>query len=382
MLPVFFIVHNQKAPTLKNYLFILFILLSSSIYSSPDVEKAPQDINVNTQKELDNLQFIEEVGNLIIASEGVDQITDLSNLRSIKNVRGSIYIINNNKLEVLDGISVFVSRDVYIQRNKNLKRLAPDFVKGEINNVHIKDNYSLESLVGFEKVISVNNFTVEFNRSLVDLNGFSGLKEVMGDVTITNNEELKYFHRFVDVVYFNGVLKVIDNKSLYDADGLYKLYSMSSSSELRNNTIFTTNLKLMKIIFEGEGRLRFTNQEELDLFGNCYKKKVFKGDIVIDKSTVVNINALNCLSEIKGRLIIKRNDDLQSIDGLSQLVSIDNLIISFNKNLYSLKGLENLSVVKNNVVIYRNTFLKDASSISNNISLGGKLVIKSNPRLK
>ena len=360
----------------------MFILFTSSIYSYPDIGNKTRDININSQKELDNLQFIEEVGNLIIASEGVDQIIDLSNLRSIKNVKGSIYIINNNKLEALDGISVFVSGDVYIQRNRNLKRLTPGFVKGKVSNIIIKDNSSLENLIGFEQVVSVNNFSIEFNRSLVDLNGFSGLKEVMGDVIITNNDELKYFQHFVDIVYFNGSLKVTDNKSLFETDGLYKLHSMSSSSELRNNTIFTTNLKLMKIIFEGEGKLRFTNQEELDVFGNCYKKRVFKGDIIIDKSTITNINALNCLSEINGRLIIKRNDDLQSIDGLSQLVSIDNLIISFNKNLYSLKGLENLNTVKNNVVIYRNTFLTDASSISENISLGGKLVIKSNPRLK
>ena len=360
----------------------MFIFFTSSIYSYPDIGYNTQDININTQKELDNLQFIEEVGNLIIASEGVDQIIDLSNLRSIKSVRGSIYIINNNKLEALDGISVFVSGDVYIQRNKNLKRLTPNFVKGKVRNIIIKDNSSLENLIGFEQVVSVNNFSVEFNSSLIDLNGFSGLKEVMGDVTITNNEELKYFQHFADIVYYNGSLKVIDNKSLFDADGLYKLYSMSSTSELKNNTLYTTNLKLMKIIYEGEGKLRFANQEELDVFGNCYKKRVFKGDIIIDKSTITNINALNCLSEINGKLIIKRNDDLLSIDGLSQLVSIDNLIISFNKNLYSLKGLENLSTVKNNVVIYRNTFLTDASSISDNISLGGKLVIKSNPRLK
>lgn len=366
---------------MKIYLYILSIFITSSIYSFPDVGNKIIDINVNTQKELDNLQFIEEVGNLIIASEGVDQIIDLSNLRSIKRVNGSIYIINNNELETLDGLSITVKGDVFIQRNKSLKNFTPNFIKGKVRNIHIKDNESLIGVVGFDRIVSLNNLTVEYNNSLIDLNDFSSLKEIAGNVIISNNKKLSYFNPFVEIAYFNGDLKVINNESLYEADGLYKLYSMASSSELKNNTMFTTNLELMKIIFEGEGKLRFTNQEELDVFGRCYRKESFKGDIIIDKSSITNIDALSCLRSIDGRLIIKRNDNLVSVDGLSHLVSINNLIISFNKNLNTLNGLESLSTVKNNVVIYRNTFLVDASSISDEISLGGKLVIKSNPRL-
>ncbi|MCK5907813.1 MAG: hypothetical protein KAG37_09495 [Flavobacteriales bacterium] len=366
---------------MKKYIYIILLIYASNLYSFPDEGGHSADLNINTQKELDDLEYIEEVGNLIIASEGVDQIIDLSNLRSIKRVNGSIYVINNSKLSALDGISVFVDGDVIIQRNKSLERLTPNFIKGNVRNINIKDNESLQNVVGFDQIESVNSVSVEFNNSLVDLNGLSSLKEISGDVTISNNDELKYFQPFVDIVYFNGALKVNNNKSLYDADGLYKLQSMATRSELKNNTIYTTDLGLMKVIYEGKGKLKFTNQQELDLFGQCYNKKSFKGDIIIDKSSITNINALKVLNEIDGRLIIKRNDNLVSIEGLSQLVSIDNLIISFNKNLGTLSGLENLSTVKNNVVIYRNTFLTDTSSISDDISLGGKLVIKSNPRL-
>jgi len=366
---------------MKAYLYILILLITTNLYSYPDIGNKIIDININTQKELDNLQFIEEVGNLIIASEGIDQIIDLSNLKSIKYVKGSIYVINNNKLENLKGLSVFVDGDVFIQRNKDLKELTANFVKGNIRNIHIKDNNLLESINGFELVVSIKNLTVEYNNSLEDLNGLSSLKEILGNVTISNNKELKYFKPFANIAYFNGELKVINNKSLYEADGLYKLYTTASISEIKKNTKYTTDIKMMKIIFEGKGNLRFTNQKELDLFGRCYKKRSFEGDIVIDKSSITNIDALMCLNEINGRLLIKRNDHLVSVNGLSKLKSINNLIISFNKNLNSLKGLENLSTVKNNIVIYRNTFLTDASSISENISLGGKLVIKSNPRL-
>ena len=366
---------------MKLYLYILPLFITTLTFSYPYIGNKTVDVNINTQRELDNLQFIEEVGNLIIASEGVDQIIDLSNLRSIKHVKGSIYVINNNKLENLEGLSVFVDGDVYIQRNKSLKSLTLNFVKGKIRNVHIKDNELLESINGLEQITSINSLTVEYNNALIDLNGFSNLKEILGNVTISNNKELKYFKPFVNIVYFNGELKVVNNQSLYEADGLYRLYSMASLSEINNNTEYTTNIKLMRIVFEGKGKLRFTNQKELDLFGRCYKKRSFEGDIVIDKSSITNIDALMCLDEINGRLLIKRNNNLVSVNGLSKLKSINNLIISFNKNLNSLKGLENLSIVKNNVVIYRNTFLTDASSISENISLGGKLVIKSNPRL-
>ena len=366
---------------MKPFLYILFLFITTITYSYPNIDNKIIDLNINTQRELDNLQYIEEVGNLIIASEGIDQIIDLSNLKSIKHVKGSIYVINNDRLENLEGLSIFVYGDVYIQRNKNLKYLTANFVKGKIRNLHIKDNELLENINGFEKIISINSLIVEYNNSLADLNGLSNLKEVLENITISNNKELKYFKHFVNVVYFNGELKVVNNQSLYEAAGLYKLYTMASYTELNNNTEYTTDIKMMKIIFEGSGKLKFTNQKELDLFGRCYKKRSFEGDIVIDKSSITNIDALICLDEINGRLLIKRNDNLISVNGLSKLKSINNLIISFNKNLYSLKGLENLSKVKNNVVIYRNTFLTDTSSISENISLGGKLVIKSNPRL-
>jgi len=365
----------------KKYIYIILFFYTGSLYSFPTDGGRSADLNINTQEELDNLQYTEEVGNLIIASEGVDQIVDLSNLKSIKHVKGSIYVINNNELSDLDGISVFVDGDIIIIRNKSLERLTSNFVKGNVRDIHIKNNKLLKNIVGLDKIESINSISVESNNSLVDLNGLSSLKEISGDVTISNNDELKYFHPFVDVVYFNGKLKVNNNKSLFDADGLYKLQSMASTSELKNNTIYTTDLELMKVIYEGKGKLKFKSQQDLDLFGECYKKKSFKGDIIIDKSSITNIDALKCLKEIDGRLIIKRNDNLVSIDGLCQLVSINNLIISFNKNLESLSGLENLSTVKNNVVIYRNTYLTDTSSISDDISLGGKLVIKSNPRL-
>ena len=87
------------------------------------------------------------------------------------------------------------------------------------------------------------------------------------------------------------------------------------------------------------------------------------------------------MCEIYFALIIKRNDSLESVGGLSNLEKLNHLIISFNKSLNNLKGLEKLSSVEKDIVIYRNTELEDASSISGNIRLGGKLVIQGNPKL-
>lgn len=366
---------------MKTSISILFFLIVNIAFANPFEGTRVEDLNINTQRELDNLKYIEEVGNLIIASEGVDQIVDLSNLRSLKVVRGSVYIINNKELETLNGLSLSVYGDVYILRNVNLKKLSDNFVGGRIKNITIKDNNLLQDVEGFGRVTSIESITVSFNKSLRNLNGFTSIKEITGDVEISNNDQLMYFQPFKNILFFEGNLKVKNNKLLYESDGLYKLLSMASKSEVNNNTVFTTNIELMKIIFEGKGKLKFTSQNELDIFGKCYQKKTFDGDIVIDRSNITNINALKCLNKINGKLIIKRNDNLVSVDGLSHLVSINNLIISFNKNLNSLSGLENLSTVKNNVVIYRNTYLTDTSSLSENMILGGKLVIKSNPRL-
>ena len=207
------------------------------------------------------------------------------------------------------------------------------------------------------------------------------LDEVSGYIRIVGNKSLESIKSLNDLSDFEGKLVVNDNVSLCDANTLYKLYTASSEFEISNNSIFTSDPEKIKLAYEGKGDLKLFTQEEIDAFGKSFINPEFIGDILIDRSNAKNLDGFKYVKSIKGRMTIKRNDSLVSIEGLSSLQSIDRLLISFNKNLESLKGLEKLRDVKTDLVIYRNVELKDASSISARVNVGGKLVVKGNPRL-
>ncbi|MEN8137793.1 MAG: hypothetical protein ABFR62_05110 [Bacteroidota bacterium] len=367
---------------MKKLVYILTIFFSNILLAGYPQDDSVVNVTLNTQTEVDHLRLRESIGNLIIASEGVDQITDLSLLESISQIKGNVYIINNSELETLVGLdSILVNGDVYIVGNKNLTTIPGGVFNGELKDVVVRNNKLLRYVDGFENVESIRNLTIENNDVLNDLNAFSSLKEITGYIRIVGNKELEYFRPFANISHFEGELTVKNNVNLHEAVGLYTLYNMSSNPEISNNSVYTSDPENMKLVFMGTGDLRFYRQEEIDAFGKCYPKDSFVGDIIIDRSNITNLDGLKVLKEIDGKMIIKRNDKLESVNGLSNLESINHLIISFNKSLSDLKGLEKLSKVKRDVVIYRNTDLKDASSISEDIILGGKLVIKGNPRL-
>ena len=368
---------------MKTVIYILLFSFSFTLSGEYFFTDRAKDLIVNTQSEIDKLKFTREVGNLIIASEGVDQILDLSNLNSIKEIQGNLYVINNTDLQSLNGLdSINLKGSVFIQGNKSLKEVNTYITNNIIGDFIVKNNDSLKAITGLSKVESIKDLILENNKSLQNLNSFESIKEISGSVNIIGNKSFKYFKPFIRVVYFEGDLKIQNNKSLYDAQVVYKLHSMAKSSVITNNTIYTSDIKLMKIAYEGAGSLRFNRQDEVDEFGLSYQKNSFRGDVLIDRSRVKNLDGLSVLSEINGRLIIKRNDSLESVNGLSNLKKLNHLIISFNKSLSDLNGLENLSIVEKDIVIYRNTDLIDTSSLSHKINMGGKLVIQGNPKLQ
>ena len=148
--------------------------------------------------------------------------------------------------------------------------------------------------------------------------------------------------------------------------------------------------------------ITFSTQEEIDNFQtnfpNCTE---IEGSLNIEGDDITNLNALNVLTFIGGRLNIISNPALISLEGLDNVTSIvgrldvlwnpaltsleglDNvtsiggvLKISSNHNLTSLTGLENLISVGEDISISANSDLTSISALGNLTHIGGNLFLK------
>ena len=65
-----------------------------------------------------------------------------------------------------------------------------------------------------------------------------------------------------------------------------------------------------------------------------------------DCDALKNLNELNGLAEIEGRIMIYSNDSLKSLSGLDNLLTVgDGLFIEYNSSLKSISSLSNLSTI-------------------------------------
>jgi len=91
-----------------------------------------------------------------------------------------------------------------------------------------------------------------------------------------------------------------------------------------------------------------------------------------------NLDFLSSLVEVGGRLLINSNKYLESLDGLSSLKNVGELIITFNQNLGNIEGLASLETVGGDVYIASNTMLETLAGLNSLTSIDGNLEIRDN----
>ena len=121
----------------------------------------------------------------------------------------------------------------------------------------IKNNDSLVSIGKLDNIESIKDLVVENNYSLINLNSFKSIKEVSGNIDVIGNKNLQFLKPFINLVYFEGTLKIQNNKSLYDAQVIYKMHTLAKESIITDNTIYTSNIDVMKLAYDGQGIQRF-----------------------------------------------------------------------------------------------------------------------------
>jgi len=281
-----------------------------------------RDVRLENQSQVDNFGiscYNKIEGNLIIGSTNTNltDISDLEPLNTIKSITGDILYIRKTICKNLNG----------------LENLKPEH---SFTRLTIQENNELTNVNGLDAIQAIHELNISQNEKLLKIDGFKNLRTVTNDIYINNNFSL------------NSIAGLNNLNSIADL-------TISGTKEL-------TNFKGL----ENVKRIR-----TLELFHN---------------DGLITFDGLNNLEECSAGAYISNNGSLVDFTHLSNLNSVHGLYVSDNLQLKDFSGLENLFQVKRDININRNENLESLKGINNVVFSDGtprlyKIAIGNNPRI-
>ena len=214
----------------------------------------------------------------------------------------------------------------------------------EIEGSLLINNTSLNSLNGFENLISIGELSIVNNSLLSSLSGLDNLIEICLDpyetaISISNNPQLVSIDVFSSVT--NGCVDYIyiqNNESLQSLDGLTNFQPTENVSITNNNSI---------VNLEGLSGLGFTRYLTIK-----------------DNSSLTSISGLGISLHVSFDFIIENNVSLVTID-IANPIGISFLIINDNTNLEYINGASFVPYNDPMVVISNNPQLEVIAPFGN-----------------
>lgn len=284
-------------------------------------------------------------------------ITSIAGFSSFIKIEGSLTISENLLLTSINGLNNLesISGSLSIQHNSALAELTPLSsvkyvgINNSFGDLVIRNNDALTSLQGLQSIEEVDDFFIENNDHLQNLNGLNGLKNVNVMFGLANNPELSSFQGLENLQYVKSF--VISSCGFYNFDGMGNIEGISSLT-----------LSYLPNLVSIEGLQAIT---EMDSF------KIIACDALQSCNGVQNIKTL-------GNLIISGNDSLATLSHFSGLTTLstspfyseNKFEISSNDALQSLEGFQNITIFKAELYVYGNDELKDFCSLTSLLNVG------------
>lgn len=337
------------------------------------------DALLETQTEVDNFNFTEVTGQLIISESSNGAITNLNGLTNLTTVGNGLAIDGNNNLTSLLGL-------------ENITSIQGSFDNlGEGIGLQISNNNSLTSIAALSNLSLLDgNLNIFSNNSLSSLQGLEGITSINGNININTNNQitslvgLNNLTSVNGVGFFGGGINIANNDSLTTLNGLSSLVSINGNLAIINNNLITSLIGLETLItLSGTGNLTIEDNDSLLTFNGLNNLNTLNGNLrIYDNDSLLSLDLLN-LQVIGGGLEVTFNDALLKLQGLDNITSIGGYFwIKSNLNLTSLEGLDNLITIGSdfeigNVIngltgeIYSgNIALTSISNLSNLASIG------------
>lgn len=124
--------------------------------------------------------------------------------------------------------------------------------------------------------------------------------------------------------------------------------------------------------------LTLTTEADLrDIPRGCFS---LDGDLVIERSTLANLDALKQLRDVRGALRIEDNGALTTLAGLADVRVSGELIVEGNPRLVDLTGLDGTDELTA-LTLRSNPALRDLSGLRNLTEVGGDVLVSNNAAL-
>ncbi|GMN07750.1 hypothetical protein MTsPCn5_31390 [Croceitalea sp. MTPC5] len=366
------------------------------------------DISLSTQSEVDSfggLCYNGIDGTLIInSSESEDAITDLSNLKGLTEIKGSLFIEENEKLTNLNGLENLSSAGaLIIRRNRgllsinglqNLQKLtaeAADFEESApITGIYILSNLSLSNLTGLENITELTDLVIAENFALEDFEGLSNLTTIHNTLSILFNHSL---NNLAGLESIENVKKLTlqFNDNLRNLEGLDGLESVTESMTIQNNKNLESLdgmdsiLNLETITIESNPVLKSIEQlndlnyarvislKSLPVLNNLNGISLSNIGTFLEIDncdSLINFEGIRIGNEITAFIQVTFCQNFISFNGLEGLTEIEGFLITDNPNLTTLNGLENLILSRNYIRIDNCFELRDYCALTNLIQDG------------
>ena len=301
--------------------------------------------NCDSLRNLEGLNKLKTIGEFVnISYNGLSSLEGLELLRYVGNGQSEIKILNNSKLEDLDGlIGLFASGSLKIISNEALKNVDGLLNYG-VNNwgIIIRDNQSLQNLNGLSGISNLDNLIIDNNDGLKSLEGLGNVESIVN-------------------------LNIVDNDSLETLIGLEGLLEIDSSFNIINNEQLS-HIDALEMLNGSLVSLKIESNQQLK-----------------------NIDGLKNIESIRSRLSITENQTLSNIDGLIGLESGGfwdgiSIKISENDSLLNLDGLKNISIFSMQFIyadswinVFNNSSLSDCCGIKHVFSPWVFATVSGNP---
>lgn len=308
----------------------------------------------NNLNGLTGLNNLSQVGEHLEISDN-DAITNLVGLEELTFIPGRLKISGNNELADLEGLSNLTSigENLRISMNNTLHSLTElDNLTSIGSGLSISYNGSLTSLTGLENINSIGAaLYISYNTSLLSLTALENISATsITDLTITNNPSLTLCEAQNICNY------------LTDPNGEVNIYGNVQGCNSPNEVANTCNITLPCLPY---GNYYFLSQNDINAFQTDFPDcTALEGSVLISGEDINNLEGLNVLTSIGGRLSISGNTELSSISELGNLTHIGGaLLITHNPDLNNLTGLDNLIALES-IAIRNNDKITDLTGLN------------------
>ncbi|KAA3641090.1 MAG: T9SS C-terminal target domain-containing protein, partial [Bacteroidetes bacterium] len=310
------------------------------------------------------LNSLVEVGT-DITIENCDLITNLDGLENLTSVpNGDFNLLSNHGLQTISGLEnlTYIDRDLEIQYNYELNDLSGLENLSELGgNLTIRNN-GITTISSFNEIDTIyGSLSINNNLQLSTLNAFNNLIHVSNNMGLGSSPEMSQLQGFEKLNSVGNNLN-ISSTGLESFTGLDSLVFIGNNFTIWSNEI--QNLQGLNQLDSIGNNISIHDHPNLVNFTGLENINSCDGFEIQNNSSLENFEGFNNLNDINN-LIIMDNPALIDFQGLNELDFTQYIWIENNSHLYSLTGLENLNQIQGRIHIKNNNQLNSINAIAN-----------------